>query len=67
MAATDVLRERLAACGAELPLELLDLIVAVAGPLLTALDDLLTLDLGDVEPFVPTVRLVADAADADSR
>ena len=39
MRATDALRERLAAAGAELPLELLDLIIAVAGPLVTALDD----------------------------
>jgi hypothetical protein len=55
------LRRRLAAAGADLPDELVDLVVQAAGALATALEDLVGLDLGDAEPFVPSRRLVDDA------
>jgi hypothetical protein len=55
------LRQRLAAAGAEIPSEIVDLVVIAAGPLVTALDDLVTLDLADVEPFTPGL-LVPPAA-----
>ncbi len=62
MPATERLRERMAAAGVELPAELVDLIVMAAGPMITSLDALLALDLGDLEPFSPARRLPDDAA-----
>lgn len=57
----DGFRRRLAAAGVRLPEEMLPLLAIVAGPLVTALDELATLDLGDAEPFVATSSLVRDA------
>jgi hypothetical protein len=57
----DGFRQRLAAAGIRLPDEMLPLLAIVAGPLVTALDELATLDLGDAEPFVATPTLVRDA------
>ena len=54
-------RERLAACGADVPAELVDVVLLAAGPMVTALDALVALDLADVEPFVPARRLPEDA------
>ena len=62
MQATERLRERRAAAGVELPPELVDVIVMAAGPMITSLDALLALDLGDLEPFSPAWRLPDDAA-----
>ena len=62
MQATERLRERMAAAGVELPPELVDVIVMAAGPMITSLDALLALDLGDLEPFSPAGRLPDDAA-----
>jgi len=62
MQATGRLRERMAAAGIELPAELVDVIVMAAGPMITSLDALLALDLGDLEPFSPSRRLPDDAA-----
>jgi len=62
MQATERLRERMAAAGVELPPELVDVIVMAAGPMITSLDALLALDLGDLEPFSPARRLPDDAA-----
>jgi len=62
MQATERLRERMAAAGVELPAELVDVIVMAAGPMITSLDALLALDLGDLEPFSPARRLPDDAA-----
>jgi hypothetical protein len=56
-------RTRLAAAGADVPDELLGLVLAMAGPLVTAIDALAALDLGEVEPFVPARRLVEDATE----
>jgi hypothetical protein len=56
------LRARLRAAGAELPDELLALIVPMLRPLLETFDGLAALDLGDTEPFFPAQRLVDDAA-----
>ena len=55
------LRRRLGAVGVELPAEITALVTKAAGMLLGALDDLLVLDVGDAEPFDPTLRLPADA------
>ena len=62
MQATERLRERMAAAGVELPPELVDVIVMAAGPMISSLDALLALDLGDLEPFLPARRLPDDAA-----
>jgi hypothetical protein len=62
----DRLRARLAAAGAEIPDDLMPLVLAVAGELVAALDRLLTLDLGDVEPFIPSRRL-EDAVRTEGR
>jgi hypothetical protein len=43
------------------PAELVDVIVAAAGPMISALDDLAALPLDDLEPFVPSRRLPDDA------
>jgi hypothetical protein len=56
-------RTRLTAAGADVPDELLGLVLAMAGPLVTAIDALAALDFGDVEPFVPSRRLVEDATE----
>jgi len=61
MTETERLRQRLAAAGAEIPDALVELITAMAGPLLGAQDRLVELDLGTVEPFSPATRLVDDA------
>ncbi len=55
------LRERMAAAGIELPPELIDVVATAAGPMITSLDALLSLDLGDLEPFSPARRLPDDA------
>jgi hypothetical protein len=54
-------RQRLAAAGVDLPPEVADLVAMLAGPMVTALDDLAALDLADLEPFSPALRLAADA------
>jgi len=58
----DRLRERMTAAGVELPHEMVDLVVAAAGPMITALEDLVALAPADVEPFTPARRLPDDAA-----
>src|SRR5207245_25857 len=55
------LRERMAAAGIELPPELIDVVATAAGLMITSLDALLSLDLGDLEPFSPARRLPDDA------
>jgi len=62
MSERDRFRDRLAACGADIPAELVDVVLLAAGPMVTALDVLVALDLAEVEPFVPARRLPADAA-----
>ena len=62
MQVTERLRARMAAAGVELPRELIDVVAMAAGPMITALDALLALDLGDLEPFSPARRLPDDAA-----
>jgi hypothetical protein len=62
MSDEDRLRQRLAAAGASIPEEILGLVLATAGPLVTAIERLAALDLGDTEPFVPARRLPDDAA-----
>ena len=62
MQASERLRERMVAAGVELPAALVDVIVTAAGPMITSLDALLALDLGDLEPFSPARRLPDDAA-----
>jgi hypothetical protein len=57
----DRLRRRLADVGADVPPELIGLIASLAGPLLTAHEQLAALDLGDAEPFCPARRLPDDA------
>ena len=59
---TERLRARMAAAGVELPPELTDVVAMAAGPMISALDALLALDLGDLEPFSPARRLPDDAA-----
>ena len=59
----DRFRTRLAAAGAEVPEELLGLVLAMAGPLVTEIDALATLDFAGAEPFVPSRRLVEDATE----
>jgi hypothetical protein len=54
-------RARIAAAGAAVPEEILGLVAAQFAPMLDALDALLNLDLGEVEPFVPTPQLARDA------
>src|SRR5213593_44533 len=61
MQATERLRERMAAAGVELPPELVDVGAMAAGPMITSLDALLALDLGDLDPFSPARRLPDDA------
>jgi hypothetical protein len=56
------LRERLVAARVELPEEILQIVVMAAGPLITALDELIALDLGTDEPFMAGQRLSEDAA-----
>ena len=55
------LRRRLAAVGAVIPDELIDVVAAMAGPMLAAHERLTELDLGECEPFSPYRRLVDDA------
>jgi hypothetical protein len=55
-------RARLAAAGAVVPEEIVSLVAAQFAPVLDSLDVLLDLDLGGLEPFVPTEQLVRDAA-----
>jgi len=57
----DRFRERLAACGADIPPDLVDIVLLAAGPMVTSLDALVALDLADVEPFIPARRLPLDA------
>ncbi len=57
----DDFRQRLVAAGVQLPDEVLPLLAVIAGPMVTALDALTALDLGDVEPFDPARVLVGDA------
>ena len=59
----DRLRQRMAAAGIELSPELADIVIAAAGPMVTALDDLIEAAPVNVEPFHPTERLSEDAAD----
>jgi hypothetical protein len=56
-------RARLAAAGALVPEGILGLVAAQFVPVLDSLDVLLALDLGGVEPFVPSQQLVRDAAE----
>jgi len=61
MADTDSFRQRLASAGAAIPDDLVDMVAAMAGDMLVAHQRLTELDLADVEPFSPAVRLVLDA------
>jgi hypothetical protein len=61
MGTAETLRNRLSAAGVNLPEDLTEAILLSAGPLVGALDELATLDLGDVEAFCPACRLPADA------
>lgn len=54
-------RRRLEAAGARIPDELVDVVVALAAPLVLAHDRLVELELGDVEPFDPALHPVVDA------
>jgi len=56
-------RARLAAAGAVVPEEILDVVAGQFEPMLGSLDVLLGLDLGAVEPFVPARQLVEDAGE----
>ena len=56
----DLFRRRLMAAGADVPEDLLGFVFAMAGPLVTAIEGLLALDLGDLEPFSPERRLPDD-------
>ena len=62
MSDADTLRQRMIAAGVDLPAEVVDLVLASAGPLISSFDALLTVALGDLEPFLPTRRLPDDAA-----
>ena len=55
------LQSQLADLG-DVPDEVLDMVLQVAGPLLERHERLLALDLNDVEPFCPARRLSDDAA-----
>lgn len=55
-------RQRIAAAGARIPDEIVPVVAMLAGPLVTQQEALTRLDLGDLEPFVPALRLPADAA-----
>jgi hypothetical protein len=55
------LRRRLLAAGVDLPEELTDVVVAAAGPMVTSLDELAAIAVGDLEPFTPARRLPEDA------
>jgi hypothetical protein len=55
MGEAERLRERLAAAGADIAPEIVELVVSAAGALVTSLDDLVALDLGAVEPFTPSL------------
>jgi hypothetical protein len=56
------LRQRMIAAGVDLPPEIADVVVLAAGPMITALDALAAVPLGDIEPFLPARRLPDDAA-----
>jgi hypothetical protein len=58
----DRFRQRLVAVGADIPDGLLGFVFVMAGGLVSAIDRLIALDLGDTEPFCPTCRLPDDAA-----
>jgi hypothetical protein len=64
MSAGDVerFRQRVLAAGADIPDEIVPVVATLAGPLVMQQEALTRLDLGDVEPFVPALRLPADAA-----
>jgi hypothetical protein len=53
MQASERFRQRMAAAGVELPPELVEVVVLAAGPMITSLDGLLTLELDGLEPFLP--------------
>lgn len=57
----DRFRQRLVAAGVQLPDDMLPLLAVIAGPMVAALDGLIALELGDVEPFDPARVLVRDA------
>jgi hypothetical protein len=63
MAASDIerFRQRLAAAGASIPEEIVEMVALLAGPMITSQEELAALDLGDAEPFCPSRRLVDDA------
>ena len=54
------LRQRVAAAGVDLPPELIEVVLRTAGPMITALDDLVALAPEELAPFVPS-RLADDA------
>ena len=57
----ELFRQRLAVAGADIPEDLLSIVFMTAGPLVSAVETLARLDLGDAEPFCPTRRLPDDA------
>jgi hypothetical protein len=61
MSELERLRQRLAAGGGQLPEELLVFVVKSVGPMLTAHDALVAFDVGEAEPFCPSLRLPEDA------
>ncbi|MFN8543891.1 MAG: hypothetical protein U0807_06770 [Candidatus Binatia bacterium] len=62
MTDVDDLRARLSAAGVDLPADVIPFVAPLLGALIQGLDLLVTLDLGDVDPFVPARQLVDDAA-----
>jgi hypothetical protein len=61
MTDADRLRLRLTAAGATIPEDVLAVVAAMAGAMLTAHERLAELDLGEHEPFSPARRLPDDA------
>jgi hypothetical protein len=57
----ETLRRELGPLG--LPPAVVDRVLLAAGSLVMAIDDLAALDLGDLEPFAPALRLPEDATE----
>ena len=56
-------RDAIASAGLDVPDEVMPLVEAGVGPLMTEIDALAAIDFGDAEPFAPS-RLADDAPDA---
>ena len=57
----EAFRRRMTAAGVDLPAGIADLVVMAAGPMITSLDELATVALDGLEPFVPARCLPDDA------